>query len=175
MISRETSLIELAFIVCDHLKNHQIIAVLTGGSAVSVYTQNRYQSSDLDFVSSASHKQIAAAVQKLGFRTRGRIFQHPENSLTLDFPSGPLAVGDEILVTWQTLTKNNDTLYILTPTQSVKDRLASYFYYDDLQCLDQAVWVAQAQAVDLAELESWSEREKNTKKFQDFIHKLDPD
>jgi hypothetical protein len=44
------SLAELAAYVCSHLRKHGIRVVLSGGACVSIYTQNRYQSYDLDFV-----------------------------------------------------------------------------------------------------------------------------
>jgi hypothetical protein len=42
-ISEKTTLIELAAIVSDALENAGIIATLSGGAAVSIYTDNRYQ------------------------------------------------------------------------------------------------------------------------------------
>jgi ABC-type transport system substrate-binding protein len=39
---------DLAALVADHLRQSGINVVLTGGSCVSIYTQNRYQSYDLD-------------------------------------------------------------------------------------------------------------------------------
>jgi len=61
MISKQTSLEELAYFVCSALQKHGVEAVLTGGAAVSIYTNNRYQSFDLDFVTLASVKQITEA------------------------------------------------------------------------------------------------------------------
>ncbi len=43
-------LTELAAIVSDALQRVGIVATLSGGAAVSIYTENRYQSEDLDFV-----------------------------------------------------------------------------------------------------------------------------
>ena len=40
---------ELACFVYELLKNNGIDAVLVGGACVSIYSQNRYQSYDLDF------------------------------------------------------------------------------------------------------------------------------
>jgi hypothetical protein len=52
-INTSTSLEELAAIVSQALEAVGILATLSGGAAVSIYTNNRYQSEDLDFVSSA--------------------------------------------------------------------------------------------------------------------------
>ena len=48
-ISGDTSVEELAAIISQTLEAAGIIATLSGGSAVSVYTDNAYQSHDLDF------------------------------------------------------------------------------------------------------------------------------
>lgn len=47
-VTRETSLQELAAIISQALEAEGLIATLSGGAAVSIYTANRYQSSDLD-------------------------------------------------------------------------------------------------------------------------------
>ncbi|MDP2228514.1 MAG: hypothetical protein Q8J78_13680 [Moraxellaceae bacterium] len=46
----DMSLVELAARVTSHLEQHGIPVVLVGGGCVSVYSENRYQTSDLDFV-----------------------------------------------------------------------------------------------------------------------------
>ncbi len=47
---------ELACLIYETLKNSGINAVLVGGACVSIYSHNRYQSSDLDF---ATCKQLS--------------------------------------------------------------------------------------------------------------------
>ena len=53
MINEHTSLEELAAVVSETLEKAGIIATLSGGAAVSIYSNNRYQSEDLDFVTAA--------------------------------------------------------------------------------------------------------------------------
>jgi hypothetical protein len=50
-ITPSTSLEELAAIIRQALEASGILATFSGGAAVSIYTNNRYQSEDLDFVS----------------------------------------------------------------------------------------------------------------------------
>jgi len=57
MITRNTTLVELAAIVSDTLEREGIIATLSGGAVVSIYTENRYVSADLDFVTIALVKK----------------------------------------------------------------------------------------------------------------------
>lgn len=66
-ITRATSLQELAALVSQALERVGIIATLSGGSAVSIYSDNRYQSHDLDFVTSADPSRLGPVVATLGF------------------------------------------------------------------------------------------------------------
>jgi hypothetical protein len=47
----------------------------------------------------------------------------------------------------------------------VKDRLAAYYHWKDLQCLDQAVLVAADNDVDLDEIQRWSKHEGMLEEF----------
>lgn len=49
---------DLACFVYELLKNNGIDAVLVGGACVSIYSQNQYQSYDLDFVTYEELKHI---------------------------------------------------------------------------------------------------------------------
>jgi len=91
-ITPSSSLEELAAIISQALESADILATLSGGAAVSIYTNNRYQSQDLDFVSSAAPGKLAKAVAALGFVTtdRPRLFAHPQTPWLLEFPAGPL-------------------------------------------------------------------------------------
>jgi hypothetical protein len=97
-ITFSTSLEELAAIISQALEAAGILATLSGGAAVSIYTNNRYQSEDLDFVSSAAAGKLAKAVETLGFvpTESQRLFEHPQTPWLLEFPAGPLAFGEQI-------------------------------------------------------------------------------
>ena len=61
---------ELASIISSKLNEKGIDAILVGGACVSIYTKNKYLSIDLDFVSSASIKEISPALSELGFERK---------------------------------------------------------------------------------------------------------
>jgi len=50
-------------------------------------------------------------------------------------------------------------LRVVTPTQSIMDRLAAYVHWSDRQALDQAIMVARRQRIDWSALEAWARRE----------------
>jgi hypothetical protein len=58
---------EVAAVVSDALTSAGITAVLSGGAAVQIYTSGLYKSRDLDFVASASHRELECVLQQLGF------------------------------------------------------------------------------------------------------------
>ena len=71
MITQATTLTELAAIVSDVLEREGIVATLSGGAAVSIYSENRYVSEDLDFVTIAPIKELRIALEPLGFKHTG--------------------------------------------------------------------------------------------------------
>jgi hypothetical protein len=63
-------------------------------------------------------------------------------------------------------------LRLLSPTNSVKDRLAAFFHWNDRQSLEPALMVAQAQPVDLKDIRRLSKSEENEAKFDIFEQRL---
>jgi hypothetical protein len=162
-IGSSTTARELAALVSQALENAGITATLTGGAAVSIYSDNEYRSFDLDFVTNARVSALGAALEPLGFvHQRGvRQFVHPHTDFYVEFPPGPIGFGethvsDDSATTIQTPM---GLLRIITPTQSVMDRLAAYAHWHDRQSLDQATMVARRQQIDWPELLAWVERE----------------
>ncbi|MBK6453674.1 MAG: hypothetical protein IPF84_14670 [Proteobacteria bacterium] len=139
-LSAASSIEEIAAAVSNALSVAGITAVLSGGGAVQISSSGLYPSKDLDFVSPANHREIEAALGKLGFvRESGRHYVHPNCTHTLEFPSWPLAVGRRLLREWGEYPVGDLSIKILTPTLSVMDRLAAFYHWRDRQALDQAV------------------------------------
>jgi hypothetical protein len=69
---------ELAAYIQSHLRAQGIDVVLTGGSAVSIYSKGKYVLKDLDFVveSFSRRQKIQDAMSELGFQEVGRHFEH---------------------------------------------------------------------------------------------------
>lgn len=169
---RKIDLKQLAVLIYEALRQDQLDAVLVGGACVSIYTENRYQSYDLDFVSHEELKNITKALAKIGFRRQGRYFVHDDCPYFIDFVNPPVAVGHQPVRQFKELRTEAGRLQLLTPKDCVKDRLAAYFHWNDLQTLDQAVLVAQHYPVDLVEIGKWAEQEGHKTKFETFRTKL---
>ncbi len=168
------SLKGLAVFLSDYLRNNGIDNVLTGGACVCIYTRNRYRSFDLDFVNidevGAAH--IRDVLAKVGFVKEGRIYVHPQVKYSVDILSPPLSIGEEKVRRVHTMTSGKRTLKLLSPTDSVKDRLAAFYFWDDRQSLEQAVLICRHNEVDLADVKKWSARENETAKFMIFISRV---
>ena len=172
-ISGNTTLSELGTIVCSALREVGIDAFLSGGAVVSIYTKNKYQSYDLDFVTIANRRKIHEVMIQLGFdRTESRLYAHPKTKFSVEFPGAAFLIGDQPIREFAEIRSLQGTLKLLTPTDCVKDRLAAYFHWNDRQGLNQAIAVANAHPVKIAEIEEWSKREGMRSKFSDFLSAL---
>jgi len=101
IISPNSTLLEVAAIVSAALEEAGFKSVLSGGAAISIYTENRYASVDLDFVSSVSMHELATILEPLGFergaKGRARYFEHPCCVWYVEFPPEPVAVGSRLI------------------------------------------------------------------------------
>ena len=155
------SLKDLAIYISDYLTREGIDAVLTGGACVTIYTDNKYQSYDLDFVllNYIKRNRLNKVLSKIGFYESGNNFKHEDTPYFIDFLSPPLSVGEEPVREVISLKKGKMVLKLLSSTDCVKDRL------------EQAVLVTRNNEVDLKELKRWSENEGMAAKFQHFLGK----
>jgi hypothetical protein len=164
---RDMTRLDLAGLISSRCREHGIDVVLSGGSCVSIYSSERYVSSDLDFVNVAFAKRdrIKSVMESLGFREEGRSFMHNDTDLLIEFPPGPLGVGEETVKQIDDLDTEGGILRTISPTDCVKDRLTWYYHNNDIECLRQATLVAAANPVDLDEIQRWSAAEGMSEEF----------
>lgn len=169
---KDPDLKELACLVYETLKAHDIPAVLVGGACVSIYSENRYQSFDLDFATYEDLKLVEKALSKLGFKRNGRQFARPNCPYLIDFVNPPISVGHEAIHEFSTLKTSTGSLRLLSPTDCVKDRLASFFHWNDAQALEQSLLVAENHPINLKDLKHWAKAEGFESKLHEFLRKL---
>ncbi len=167
---RDMDFKELAAYISTYLRESGIDVVLTGGGSVCIYSQNKYVSNDLDFIiqNYIKRSELKEALSKIGFYEENGYFKHDDTHIIIEFPPGPLSVGSEPIKEIITLSTDCGDLRIISPTESVKDRLAAYYYWNDLQCFEQALLIARSREVDLNEIKRWSQKEGEEKKFRIF-------
>ena len=164
---------KLAAIISDHLKKNDIDVVLVGGACVSIYSDNKYLSYDIDLITDSSIKTIIPVLGELGFKnTSSRLFENPHCKFLIDFVAPPASIGDERLSEFNYLNTRFGTICLLTPTDCVRDRLAAYFLWNDLQSLDQAVMVAKRNKIYLSEIKKWAENQGEQEKYKIFVKRL---
>lgn len=176
-IDERTTLERLAAIVCATLSEHDISVVLSGGAAVSIYSDNEYESYDLDFIPIGLARRVDQAMLSLGFARQGRHWRHPRNPFFVEFPAGPVAIGEEVIHDFAERRYPEGVLRLLHPTECVMDRLTWYIHDADQQCLEQALQVARRQSIDLARIQRWAgkERPHGEERFREFERRLRDD
>ncbi len=159
-IGPDTSLEDLAAMVSDALATAGIAAVLCGGAVVSIYSHNAYQSYDLDFVTSEGMRGIEMVMTNLGFtRGKGRHFTHPETRYSVEFPAGPVMIGDAPVSEVAQHQTEAGIVRLLTPTDAVKDRLAAFLHWNDRQGVEQAIQIIRRQTVNFDSVDRWARAE----------------
>lgn len=97
-ISPYSTLKDVAAIISSALERAGIRATLSGGAAVSIYSDNEYQSKDLDFVTAATVSDLSPVLKKLGFVHTGvprmSQFSHPKVEWFVEFPPAPITFGN---------------------------------------------------------------------------------
>lgn len=166
---------ELWHFVAIHLKRKCIDTMLVGGAVVSIYTDGAYKSGDLDFVKlDLFTSGLKKAMSEIGFKKHGRHYIHPEcKHLFVEFPSGPpVSIGEDSQITPEEIEIEGEVIKIYSPTDCVKDRLASYIHFNAQECLDQAIMVASTQPVNLSKIKKWCRGENALSKWEIFHDRL---
>lgn len=169
MINWKTiSLKDLAGFLSEELRKKGIDTILVGGACVTIYSENRYQSYDLDYVTYEDMKKVKKALSELGFIEKEGYFQHENCQWLVEFVSPPVAIGNEFVHKFNQVVTSLGTIKLLRAVDSVKDRLASFYRWRDKQGLEQAINICLEQKIDLREIKTWSIKEGQEKKFGEF-------
>lgn len=147
-----------------HLAGEGIATVLVGGAAAAVHSAGAYRSGDIDLLIDSyprpSSDKLDSVMASIGFTRRGRHHVHPEcHHLFVEFIFNALHIGKDYRIEPTTLNVNAQHIRVLSPTDSIKDRLTSYHYFGARECLDQAILIAKVNVIDWASVESWAKKE----------------
>jgi hypothetical protein len=153
-IKRRTTRAELGAIVCEVLSKLDDSPVLVGGAAVSIYSEGRFVSDDLDVVTYRSERQIAPLMSELGFSKKGSHWVHPSTKLYVQFVNPPPMIGTKYIKKPDRMKTAEGPLSILSPLDCACDRLA-WFLGGDSQSLEQCVDVIVAQKIPLQSIRAW--------------------
>ena len=173
-LSRRSTLRQVVQAVSASLRRHRIEAVLTGGACASLHSRGDYLSYDLDYIirNTVTRAQLDAAMLAAGFARTGSEYRHPAVPFFVEFPKGPLAIGDDDLVEPVEMRVGPVKVLTLSATDSCRDRLAAFYHWNDLQSLRVAVAIARRSSVDLKFIRKWSIREGRAAEFSQFEREL---
>jgi hypothetical protein len=175
---------ELWKFVATHLESKGLSVVLVGGAVVSIYSEGAYRSGDLDFIVTSLFKEkLPDYMKEIGFERGnkgdlGRLYRHPEcRHLVVEFPTGPVTIGEDFNISPDEHTVDGQKIKILSPTDCIIDRLASYMYAEtgpkgERKTLEQAVLVAKAQPHKLERIKKWCENEGRPEVYDEFLESL---
>jgi hypothetical protein len=128
----------------------------------------------MDFVLAGAVTQpgLDRAMASVGFHRGGDRYIHAHVPFYVEFPRGPLAIGDDYQIAPVTRSTAAGRALALSATDSCRDRLAAFYHWNDRQRLDVAVSVARRNRVDLARVRRWSAREGFADRFAEFRTEL---
>ena len=169
-ITRRSTIADVAAVVATALRDAGFDAILTGGACAAIYSAGAYVSHDLDFIIRAGGGRAALdeALSAVGFARKHDRYVHPKTTFFVEFPRGPLSIGEDTDIRPARLKVGRLTIAALSPTDSCRDRLAAFYHWSDRQSLRSAVEIAVRARVNMAAIRRWSEREGAPDKFQEF-------
>ncbi len=173
-LGADSTLRQVAVGVSAALEKAGIRAVLTGGGIATIHTRGAYKSDDLDFVlqSAPTRAQLDEALKVVGFKRAGDHYDHPATSFFVEFPRGPLSIGRDLAIRPVEVKVGRGKVLALSATDSCRDRLAAFYFWNDRQSLDTAVRIAIRERVDLGAIRRWSESEGMAERYRDFEREL---
>jgi hypothetical protein len=161
-------------LVARALAKAGVDVVLTGGACATLYSKGAYQSHDLDFIVTGpgSRRAVDHAMASVGFTRDGDRYVHRRTTFFVEFPRGPLAIGDDLDIRPVRLKLPGGSTLALSATDACRDRLAAFYHWSDRQSLQAAIDIARRQRVNLAAIERWSRREGATDRFAEFRRQI---
>ena len=173
-LSKRSSLADVAVATGDALRRAGIRAVLTGGACANLYSGGIYQSSDADFVlvGPYSTHDIDRSLSTLGFVREGDRYVHRLISFFVEFPSGPLGIGRDLRIRPVWRSRKAAKTLTLSATDACRDRLAAFYFWNDLQSLAAAVAIAARNRVAFAKIRAWSQSEDHAEGYIVFLGEL---
>ncbi|WP_367899170.1 hypothetical protein AB3N61_18295 [Leptospira sp. WS58.C1] len=99
---------------------------------------------------------------------------YKSGDLDIVYTSYNSSIGEDYQIIPDVKRVSGKMIKILSPTDCIKDRLASYIYFNARECLEQAILVAKRQSFNLKEIKRWCDSEGGKAKsaFEEFKNLL---
>ncbi len=151
-----------------------IETILVGGAVAAIYSDGIYKSGDLDLVlKTYVDGKLTPVMESIGFsKGSGRHYTHPKCDKFIEFMYGPAGIGDDVNIKPDIVRVGGKKLYIYSPTDCIRDRLASYIHFKARECLDQAVLVAKRLPYNQQKVKDWCSSEGAPQAFEELLMKI---
>jgi hypothetical protein len=170
-LTARSTLADVAVTVGDVLRRADIRAVLTGGACANYYSRGAHLSLDADFVlvEPCTTDDLDRALSGLGFERRRDRYVHGRMPFVVEFPRGPLGIGEDFRIRPVWLRRRGARTLALSATDACRDRLAAFYHWADRQSLAVAVSIASRNRVSLAKIRAWSRSEGHLESYRVFL------
>lgn len=160
--------------VAWHLAKNGIQTILVGGAVAAIYSEGAYKSGDLDIVlKTYVAGKLPEIMESIGFKKSvGRHYIHPKCDKFVEFVNGPAGIGDDVKIVPDKREVDGQVLYLYSPTDCIRDRLASYIHFKARECLDQAALVARKFPFNQKKVRDWCKDEGAPEAFYELVKKL---
>lgn len=174
-LGARSTLPDVAVVVAAALEEAGIRAVLTGGGIAAIHTRGDYKSDDLDFIlqSSPTRARLEQVLRSIGFERAGDHYNHTSARFFVEFPRGPLSIGRDLAIHPVDVKVGRRKILALSPTDSCRDRLAAFYFWNDRQSMEVAVRIGLREKIDLRAVRRWSESEGMVEKYAEFERELE--
>ncbi len=173
-LDRKSSLADVAAAVGDVLRRSGVRAVLTGGACADLYAEGASPSFDVDFILLGIYPAdlLDRALGSLGFQRRRDRFVHRRLPFHVEFPAGPLGIGQDSKIRPVLHRRRGAETLALSATDTCRDRLAAFYFWNDRQSLAAAVAIALRRRVSFRKIREWSRTEEQVGRYDAFLHEL---
>ena len=157
-------------LILDYVRRQRFLRRHAGQSFLFVRRKRGWR----DFIVRAGGGRAAleSAMGGLGFKRAHDRYVHPATPFFVEFPRGPLSIGNDTNIRPVDLKIGRTTIPALSATDSCRDRLAAFYHWSDRQSLRSAVDIALRAKVNMSAIWNWSEREGSSEKFAEFQAEL---
>ena len=160
--------------VGDALRRSGIRAVLTGGACADLYAEGAGVSFDADFIlgGEVRREDLDRALASVGFTRKRDRYVHPRLRFHVEFPAGPLGIGQDVRIEPVLRTRRGARTWALSATDACRDRLAAFYFWSDRQSLGLAAAIALRNRVSLTKIRAWSRAEGQSVGYEEFLREL---
>ena len=124
------------------------------------------------FTGHRTTEEVDRALVTLGFKRRRDRYVHGIVPFFVEFPSGPLGIGEDFHIRPVWKSRRAARTLALSATDACRDRLAAFYHWKDRKSLAAAVAIAARNHVAFRKVREWSRQEGNLDGYAIFLAEI---